>query len=115
MQSCDVLLGDSGPEGLALLVGERKLLLGRLSAAVGTGEGTGTPRRATTDLGEISKSAEDSLVAERNEDHAVVDKGRHGADDSGLLTTTGGGSGNEGTSILAPEGTGLPLATLEDH
>lgn len=112
MQSCHVLLGEDGPEGLALLVGERELLLRRLSAAVGTSEGTGTPRRTTTDLGEVSKSTEDSLVAEGNEDHAVVNEGRHGADDGGLLTTAGGASGNEGTSVLAPEGTVLPLATL---
>lgn len=111
MQSCHVLLGEDGPEGLALLVGERELLLRRLSAAVGTSEGTGTPRRTTTDLGEVSKSTEDSLVAEGNEDHAVVNEGRHGADDGGLLTTAGGASGNEGTSVLAPEGTVLPLAT----
>lgn len=115
MQSCDVLLGDSLPEGLALLVGEQKLLLGRLSASVGTGKGTGTPRRATTDLGEVTKSAEDSLVAEGDEDHAVVNKGRHGADDSGLLATTGGGGGNESTSVLAPVGTGRPLATLKNN
>lgn len=115
MQSCDVLLGNSLVEGLALLVGEQKLLLGRLSASVGTGEGTGTPGRATADLGEVTKSAEDSLVAEGNEDHAVVNESRHGTDDSGLLTTTGSGSGNEGTSVLAPVGTGRPLATLKDH
>lgn len=75
MQSCDVLLGNGLVEGLALLVGEQKLLLGRLSASVGTSEGTGTPRRATTDLGEVTKSAEDGLVAKGNEDHAVVNEG----------------------------------------
>jgi hypothetical protein len=115
MQSCEVLLGEGGPEGLALLEGERELLLGRLSAAIGTSEGTGTPGRATANLGEVGKSAEDGLVAEGNEDHAVVDEGRHGTDDGRLLTTTGGGSGNEGTGVLAPEGTSLPLATLIDR
>ena len=112
MQSCEVLLGEGGPECLALLEGKRELLLGRLSAAIGTSEGTGAPGRATANLGEVGKSAEDGLVAKGNEDHAVVDKGRHGADDGGLLTAAGGGSGNEGTGILAPEGTSLPLATL---
>lgn len=109
MQSC---LDESGPEGLALLESERKLLLGGLSAAVGTGESTSTPGGATANLSEVGESAEDGLVAERNKDHAVVDEGRHGADDGGLLTTAGGGSGNESTGVLAPEGTSLPLATL---
>lgn len=112
MQSCEVLLGEGGPEGLALLEGERELLLGGLSAAVGTGKGTGTPGGATTNLSEVGESAEDGFVAEGNVDHAVVDEGRHGADDGGLLTTAGGGSGNEGTGVLAPESTSLPLATL---
>lgn len=97
---------------MALLVGERKLLHGRLSAAIGTGEGTGAPGGATANLSEVGKGTEDGLVTEGNEDHAVVDKGRHGADDGGLLTAAGGGSGNEGTDVLAPVGTGLPLATL---
>ena len=114
MQSCEVLLGKSGPEGLALLEGERELLLGGLSAAIGTGEGTSTPGGATANLGEISESAEDGLVAEGNVDHAVVDEGRHGADDGGLLTAAGGGSGNEGTGVLAPVGASLPLTALMD-
>jgi hypothetical protein len=109
------LLGESSVEGLALLEGEKELLLGGLSAAVGTGKGTGTPGGSTANLGEVGKSAEDGLVAEGNEDHAVVDKGRHGADDGGLLTAAGGGGGNEGTDVLAPVGTGLPLATLMDR
>jgi len=113
MQSCEVLLGEGLPEGLALLEGERELLGRGLARAVGTGESTSTPGGATADLGEIGESAEDGLVAEGNEDHTVVDEGRHGADDGRLLATTGGGSANEGTGVLAPEGTGLPLATLK--
>jgi hypothetical protein len=106
------LLSESSVEGVALLEGERELHLGRLSAAIGTSKGTGAPRRATANLSEVGKGTEDGLVAEGNEDHAVVDKGRHGADDGGLLTAAGGGSGNEGTDVLAPVGTSLPLATL---
>lgn len=50
MQSCEVLLGKGFPEGLALLKGERELLLGRLAGTIGTGKCSSTPGGSTAEL-----------------------------------------------------------------
>lgn len=74
------------------------------------GEGAGTPGAATTDLGVVAEEVEGGLVAERHVDDAVVSEGAHGGDSSALLSTTLSSGGDEETGVLAPEGTGLPLA-----
>lgn len=74
------------------------------------GEGAGTPGAAATDLGVVAEKVEGSLVAERHVDDTVVSESAHGSDSGALLSTTLSGGGDEETSVLAPEGTGLPLA-----
>lgn len=76
-------------------------------------KGSGAPWGTTTDFSEVGEGAEDGLVAERDVDDTVVDEGRHGVHDGGLLSSAGGGGGDEDTGVLAPKGTGLPLATLD--
>lgn len=62
------------------------------------------------DLAQVGQLSESVLVSQRDVDHAVVGKGAHGRDGSGLLTTAHGGSRDEHAGILAPEATGGPDA-----
>lgn len=62
------------------------------------------------DLREVGKLAKGLGVAERDEVEAVVSKGGHGSEGSRLLATTEGASGDEETSLLAPEATRGPDA-----
>jgi hypothetical protein len=103
------------PEGLALLKGKRQLHFGRLARAVWAGKGASSPGGSTADFGQICQGAKDGLVAEGNEDHAVVDKSAHGADDGGFLTAARGGGADEGAGVFAPVGSGLPLAALRER
>ena len=70
-----------------LNLGNLKLKSSGLPAAVGTSEASGTPRRATMDLREVSELLEGVGVAKRNEDQAVMDEGGHDAKVGTLLTT----------------------------
>lgn len=74
------------------------------------GEGTSAPWRATADLRVITEERKDSLVAQRHVDETVVRKRAHGIHSSALLPTAHSGSRHEQTRVLAPQGTGLPLA-----
>ena len=83
----DALEGDLGQrllEHLALDACDLELELGGVAAAVGAGEGTGTPRRATVDLSEVRLLGVRVAVAERDEDHTVVGEGRQRVHDGGL-------------------------------
>lgn len=104
-------LGDGLVEGGTLELGELEFLLGRLAGSITTGEGTGTPRRTTTDFSEVGLDFKGGLVTERDVDDAVVGESAHGGDASGLLAATDGSSADEETGVLAPERTVLPLAT----
>lgn len=75
------------------------------------GEGAGTPGAATTDLRVVTEEVEGGLVAEGNVYDTVVSESAHGGERGALLSTTLGGGRDEQTSVLAPEGTSLPLAT----
>lgn len=70
--------------------------------------GTGTPGATTVNLLEIGHEGEGVLVAQRDVDETVVGEGAHGGQSSALLATTGGTSGDEETSVLAPVATGSP-------
>jgi hypothetical protein len=74
-------------------------------------EGTSTPSTTTTNLREIGKDWEDSLVAQWHVDDTMMGQSRHGSDASALLATTESTCAHEQTGILAPESTLLPLAT----
>lgn len=63
-------------------------------------------------LSKVGELLEDGGVAERNVDHAVVSKSRHGGDAGGFLSSTWRSSGDEETSVLAPERAVLPLTIL---
>lgn len=63
------------------------------------------------DLAQVGELAESLGVTQRNVGDAVVNQGGHGSKGGRLLTTSGGGSGNEQTSELAVETTSLPLST----
>jgi len=56
-----------------------------------------------------SKHTESSLVTQGYVDESVVHKRAHASNGRALLTSTEGAGGDEETSILAPEGTLLPL------
>lgn len=101
-------LGDGLVEGLALSLGDLDLEGGGLARAVGTSEGTSTPGATTVNLIEVGQQREGGLVAQRDVDEAVVGEGAHGGQSGRLLTTTGGTSGDEETSILAPVAAGGP-------
>ena len=75
------------------------------------GEGTGAPSATTADLAVVTEEVECGLVAKRDVDDAVVGEGAHGVKGSGFLATAHSASGDEETSVLAPEGTSLPLTT----
>lgn len=64
-------------------------------------EGTGTPWGTTADLRMVGENGESVLIAQRNEDHSVVDKGRHGVRGSDFLSTTLGTGGDENTDVFA--------------
>lgn len=66
-------------------------------------EGAGSPGATTTDLLDVGEERESGLVAQRYIDHAVVDKGAHGGDDSGLLPASERARGDKGADILARE------------
>lgn len=110
LQSSEVDPGHSAVEGLALLGRELDLLCAGLARAIAASERACAPRRAAADLAQVGQDAEGGLVAQRDEDHAVVHEGRHGADDGGLLASARGGGADEHAGVLAPEGSGLPLA-----
>ena len=110
MQSA-VGLGDGLVEDSALNGGELKLLRGGLAAAVGTGEGTGTPGAATMDLAKVGDLREGLGVTERNVENSMVSEGRHGGNGGRLLTTTEGTGGDEETGVLAVETTAGPEST----
>lgn len=76
-------------------------------------KGSGAPWGTTTDFSKVGEGAEDGLVAERDVDDTVVDEGRHGVHDGRLLSSTRGCGRDKDTSVLAPVGTGLPLAALK--
>lgn len=101
-------LGDGLVEALALDLGDLELEGGRLARAIGTGEGTSTPGATTVNLVEVGEEGEGILVTQRDVDEAVVGEGAHGGNRSGLLATTGTSSGDEDTSVLAPEATSGP-------
>lgn len=63
------------------------------------------------DLREVSKLGKGLLVTQWNVDEAVVGESRHGRKGRALLTTSLGGSAEEQAGVLAPVGTGLPLAS----
>lgn len=73
------------------------------------GEGTGTPGGATADLAVVTEKVESGLVAEGNVDDTVVSESAHGSKRGALLSTALSASGDEETSILAPEAARLPL------
>ena len=62
------------------------------------------------DLLEVGEHGEGGLVAQRNVDKAVVNEGAHAGHDGGLLATTGGTGGDEGTSVLSSVATAGPDA-----
>jgi len=101
-------LGDGLVEGLALGLSELELKSRGLARAIGTGKGTSTPGATTVNLVQVGEEREGGLVAQRNVDEAVVDKGAHGGQSSGLLTATRGSGGDEETSVLAVVATGGP-------
>lgn len=64
-----------------------ELKFGGLPAAIGTGEATRAPGRATMDLGEVGELLEAVGIAEGHEDQAVMDEGGHDTKVGALLTT----------------------------
>lgn len=108
MQSSKVDAGDSLVEGCALDAGELLLLLGGLARSVTTSEGTGTPWGTTADLRSVGENAESVLIAQRNEDHSVVGKGRNGVEGSDFLPTALSTSGDENADVFAVEFTLCP-------
>jgi hypothetical protein len=110
MQSSKVDARDSLVEGFALNEGELLLVLAGLARSVTTSEGTGTPWGTTADLRMVGENAESVLVAQRNEDHSVMDKGRHGVRGSDLLPTALGTGGDENADVFAVKSTTCPEA-----
>lgn len=64
-------------------------------------EGTGTPWGTTADLRSVGENAESVLIAQRNEDHSVVGKGRNGVQGSDFLPTALSTSGDENADVFA--------------
>lgn len=60
---------------------------------------------------QVSKLGESFGVSERDEDDSVMSQGAQCVGNSGLLSTSWAGSGNENTSIFTSEGSGLPKFT----
>lgn len=108
MQSSKVDAGDSLVEGCALDAGELLLLLGGLARSVTTSEGTGTPWGTTADLRSVGENAESVLIAQRNEDHSVVSKGRNGVQGSDFLPAALSTGGDENADVFAVEFTLCP-------
>ena len=116
-------------EGLALLASEIKLFLSRLTGTVAglfshgqycilfSGqprrsqtyrESTSTPRAAATDLREITKQVERSLISQWYVDEAVVSQGRHSRQSRTFLPTTLSAGADEKTGHFAPVSSSLP-------
>jgi len=99
---------ERGVEGLALNPSNFKLKSGGLPAAIGGSIAACSPGRATVDLGQIGELLESTGIAKGNEDHAMMDEGRHDAKVGALLTTTCTSSRNKGAHEFPGEGTSLP-------
>jgi len=125
MQSREVDLGDVLIESLTLGLGDLELERSGLARAIGTlyklisrlfiliekvtySKGTSTPGATTVNLSQVGKLGKGGLVTQRDVEEAVVSEGAHGSNGGRLLATTEGTSGDEQTSVFAPEATRGP-------